>query len=142
MTKRPYIPFKTRLAATLCHMLRPDEKGNLVPIIDHESAKNMTEDQILSVFNFDHYPVAKSLGGPDEHWNLTPRPIIEHRTKSAKIDTPMAAKVVRVTRKQAEFRQKMLAKIGQADPIPKKGRRLTKPKGCKFDWSIGRYVKE
>ena len=114
------ISLKTRLAATLCHMLRPDETGALVPVIDHESAKNMTEDQVLSIFQFDHWPIPKHRQGPDAHWNLTPRPIIEHRRKSATFDTPAAAKDDRIQEKQAEFRHKMLAKTGAVDVAPTK----------------------
>jgi len=48
--RRDCISLKTRLAAALCSMLRPDESRTMVPVIDHESAKQMTEDQVLSLF--------------------------------------------------------------------------------------------
>ena len=113
--RRKHIPLKTKLAAALCQMLRPNAEGNLEPVIDHESSKAMTEDQVLSVFNWDHYPVPKHRDGPDTHWNLTPRPIIEHRHKSATIDTPGAAKDARLDAKQTAFRSRMLAKIGRVE---------------------------
>ena len=113
MTSRKSISLKTKLAAALCNMLRPDESGALVPVIDYESAKQMTEDQILSIFHFDHYPTAKHQGGKDVHHNLVPRPILEHRQKTAKIDAPAAAKSARLSAHQEEFRRKMLAKAGQ-----------------------------
>ena len=115
MSRRDHIPLKTRLAAALCQMLRPDQEGNLVPVIDHASAKAMTEDQVLSIFHFDHWPVPKHRDGPDAHWNLTPRPILEHRHKTATVDTPGAAKDGRIEARQAEFRRRMLAKTGRAD---------------------------
>jgi hypothetical protein len=70
---------------------------------------------VLSVFNWDHYPVPKHRDGPDKHWNLTPRPIIEHRHKTATIDTPSAAKDARLDAKQTAFRNRMLAKIGRGE---------------------------
>ena len=111
--RRKKISDRTKLAATLCQMLRPNEAGELVPIIDYESAKKMTEDQICSVFHFDHHPIAKHLGGEDKHYNLVPRPILEHRAKTAKVDIPAAAKSARLSEEQEAFRNKMLAKAGQ-----------------------------
>jgi hypothetical protein len=70
----------------------------------------MTEDQILSLFHFDHWPVPKALGGPDEPWNLEPRPIMEHRKKTAKLDVPAIAKTKRVCATHEEFKRKVLAK--------------------------------
>ncbi len=110
---RKKISDRTKLAATLCQMLRPNEAGELVPIIDYDSAKQMTEAQILSLFQFDHYPTPVNQGGKDEHHNLVPRPILEHRKKTATIDVPMAAKAARLSAEQEEFRSKMLAKAGQ-----------------------------
>ena len=114
--KKAHIPLKTKLASALCHMLRPDENGNLVPIIDRDSAKAMTADQVLSIFHFDHDPIPEALDGPTIHWNLTPRPILEHRTKTAKIDRPVQAKVDRITPAHEEHRRRMLAKAGQEVP--------------------------
>jgi hypothetical protein len=113
MSRRKHIPLKTKLAAALCQMLRPNADGNLEPVIDHESSKAMTEDQVLSIFHFDHHPVPKHRNGPDAHWNLTPRPIIEHRHKSATVDTPGAAKDARIEAREAAFRRRVLAKVGR-----------------------------
>lgn len=142
MSKRPYIPLKTRLAAALCQMLRPNADGKWERVIDYQSAKAMTEDQILSVFAWDHDPIPKHRDGPDEHWNLVPRPILEHREKTAKIDTPGAAKDKRVMARQEEFRRKMLARAGQAEsaPKPEKPKRPWKPEGHHYDWKQRRYV--
>lgn len=96
MSKRDHISFKTKLAAALLQMLRPDEDGKLVPVIPYADAKLMTADQIISLFHFDHYPIRKADGGADEPWNLTPRPITEHREKTAKKDKPELAKSARL----------------------------------------------
>lgn len=110
MSPRAHIPLKVKLAAALLQMLRPDENGKLVPVIPHEDAKHMTADQIISLFNFDHTPIPKAHGGPDAPWNLEPRPILEHRRKTAKVDVPMIAKTDRIIDAQAEFRRRLLAK--------------------------------
>lgn len=110
MAKRAHISDRTKLAATLLQMLRPNEVGQLVPIIPHAHAKLMTADQIISLFHFDHYPLRKADGGPDEPWNLEPRPIREHREKTAKVDVPGMAKERRVVRVNAEFQRRLLAK--------------------------------
>lgn len=116
--RRPHIPLKTRLAAALCQMLRPNAEGKWERVIDYASAKAMTEDQVLSLWNWDHDPIPKHLDGPDEHWNLVPRPIMEHRIKTATYDVPAKAKADRLTEAHEEFRRKMLAKIGQAEAAP------------------------
>lgn len=134
MSRRPHIPLKTRLAAALCHMLRDDGTGTLVPVISYADAKQMSEDQILSVFQFDHYPVAKHLGGSDEHHNLVPRPIIEHRQKTARTDTPQAAKAVRISTEQQDFQRRMLAKVGQGEAPPERKRSKPIPGSKRSGW--------
>lgn len=94
--KRAHIPLKTKLAATLLTMLRPDEDGNLVRIISHDEAKRLTADQILARYHFDHWPIRKADGGPDAPWNLEPRPIAEHAKKTREIDVPQIAKQKRI----------------------------------------------
>ncbi len=116
---RAYIPLKTKLAAALRTML-VEENGKLVPFVDYETAKQMTEDQILSLFHFDHDPKPKAFGGTDEHHNLVPKPIQAHRIKTAKLDVPRIRKAGRLSERQQEFRRHMLAKAGQADDAPKR----------------------
>jgi hypothetical protein len=42
--------------------------------ITHEHAKLLTARQIISLYQFDHYPRRKADGGPDAPWNIrTPR---------------------------------------------------------------------
>lgn len=113
--KRGHISLKTKLAAALLTMRRPNEQGELEPIIDHESAKRMTVDQILSIFHWDHYPIRKEQGGPDEHWNLEPKPILEHRHKTAKKDQPEIAKSKRLAPAHEEFRQRLLTRGSRGD---------------------------
>ena len=117
MSSRSYIPFKAKLAATLRTML-VEEDGKLVPFIDYETAKQMTAEQLISLFNFDHHPTPKAFGGSDEHHNLVPRPILEHRVKTAKIDVPRIAKAERLSVRQEEFRRRVLAKAGQEGDAP------------------------
>lgn len=120
MSARKAIPLKVKLAAALTHMLREDEAGKLVPIIQREDAKRMSEDEVLAVFEWDHvHPVA--LGGDNHHSNLSPLPKAGHRLKTAKVDIPRIAKVKRLTRKEQEFRARLLAKdAGEAPPEPKR----------------------
>ncbi len=111
MSNRSHIPFKTKLASALRTML-VEEDGKLVPFIDYETAKQMTEDQVLSLFHFDHDPTPKAFGGTDEHHNLVPRPILEHRVKTAKVDKPRIAKAARLFADQEKFRRRILEKAG------------------------------
>ena len=142
---RKKIPDKTKLAAALLTIVRPDENGELKPVIDYVSAKKMTEDQILSIFQWDHYPTPKNQGGEDKHYNLVPRPIIEHRIKSAKIDKPAFNKAIRLSEAQEESRRKMLAKAGQGwatdPPRKKKPKKAWKPVNAKWDWRQRRWVR-
>lgn len=99
MSRSGYIPLKEKLAAALAQMLRDDGSGKLVPVIPYPDAKMMTADQVLSLFHFDHYPVRKTDGGPDKHFNLVPRFIREHREKTATIDVPQIRKADRLSRR-------------------------------------------
>lgn len=113
---RAHISLKTKLAAALLTMLRPNERGELVRIISHEEAKRLTADQILARFDWDHYPVRKADGGPDEPWNLEPRPVAEHEKKTREIDQPQLAKQRRI---RGETRQGPKRKI-PSRPFPKR----------------------
>jgi hypothetical protein len=110
MSKRDHISLTTKLAAVLLEMKRPDESGNLVPWIDREAAKEMTPEMIISLFHFDHHPIPKAFGGTDHPTNLTPRPIMEHRIKTAKIDVPQIAKTARISAAHQAFQRKLLAR--------------------------------
>ena len=141
---RKSIPLKTKLAAALLTVVRPNEAGELVPVIDYETGKRMSEDAVLAAFEWDHYPVAVHQGGKDVHHNLVPRPVKEHRAKTAKIDTPAAAKSARLSEEQEAFRNKMLAKAGQGwatEPPKKKAKKAWKPPNSKWDWRAKRWVR-
>ena len=123
MTKRKAISLRTKLAAALLQTLRVDETGALVPVIPHDQAKTMTEDQIISAFELDHYPKPVALGGDNHPSNLTFLPRADHRKKTAKQDIPAIAKVKRLSRNEAEFRARLLAKDVGEDPPQKRGKR-------------------
>lgn len=91
-----------------------DERGDR--LIPHEHAKAMSADQIISLFQFDHYPIRAEAGGPTEPWNLDPRLIPEHRIKTAKKDAPEIAKIRRVTAAEEDFRRRLLTPRDQREP--------------------------
>jgi hypothetical protein len=100
---RKSIPLSVKLAAAL--LMMRDESGER--LICHEHAKEMSAEQIMSLFVWDHHPVPYAEGGPDAPWNLTPRLISGHREKTAKIDVPQIAKGKRIRKKEAEHRMVM-----------------------------------
>ncbi len=116
MRRRGHISFKTKLAATLCEMLTDDGTGKLVKIIPHEDAVKMTEDQVLSLFRFDH-GLYHAQDGSDEFWNLTPMLIEAHNVKTRQRDNPQMAKTRRIEKAQEEFRARLLSKE-RGEPRP------------------------
>lgn len=125
---RRAIPLKVKLASALLQSLRDDGSGWLVPVIPREEAKTLSADAVLARFEFDHiHPVA--LGGDDHPSNLTPLPKDEHRIKTAKIDIPRIAKVKRLSKKETDFRSRLLAKDGgEVPPDPKRKKAWPKRK--------------
>jgi len=106
--------------------------GERVPLVTRDEAKQMTAEQIYSLTQRDHYPVrvetAIPLGWTPRQYNhptnISVKPIITHRVKTAKKDIPEIAKGDRITAEQAEHRRRMLAKSGaEAPPPPKKFKR-------------------
>jgi hypothetical protein len=97
--KRAHIPLKTKLAAALANHFIP-----------HEDAKRMTEDQVLSLFQWHHCPFPVAAEGGDQFWNLMPVLIVRHRTITAEVDAKVNAKHRRITKQQEEFRRRLLAK--------------------------------
>lgn len=108
---KAHISLREKLAAALSHMM-VEVDGKLERAIPYDDAKRMTADEVLSVFQFDH-GIHEAIDGPTEHWNLTPRFILQHRKKTHAIDKPQIRKTDRIEEKAAEFRRKMLAKSGQ-----------------------------
>lgn len=107
MAKRGYVTLKTKLCATLCQM-RHEVDGKWELILNHDEAKVLSEDQILSLFHFDHSVVPHAEGGPDTHWNIEPALIAPHRKKTREIDVPGIAKRKRVATNHIEHTRTML----------------------------------
>jgi hypothetical protein len=105
LSKRPHISLKTKLAAAICCLLK----------IPHEHAEAMHEEHVLSLVDWDHYPIPKAHGGPDAHFNLVPRPKLEHRLKTAKIDVPQIAKTKRIEADNIRHQAIIAAKAGIAN---------------------------
>lgn len=104
---RKHIGLKTKLASALCQIVRYDEENaEFVKVIPHEEAKKLTEDEILSRFDFHHYPIPKAHDGPDVHWNLEPIPKAIHREITAKIDIPAIAKSKRIAKRNAGIKKR------------------------------------
>ena len=93
--KRSHISMEKRCAAALLAL------GH----IPYEDAKLMTARQIISLYHWDH-GILHAHDGPDEPWNLTPRLIAEHRTKSRR-DTGKVAKTKRIDAQWSEFTRRM-----------------------------------
>jgi hypothetical protein len=95
------------MAASALLALR-DPHGS--PFIPFEHSRNMTDKQVISLFQWDHYPIPHAHDGPTVGWNLLPRFIGEHREKTRKIDIPMIAKTKRIQRAQEAFVAAIMAK--------------------------------
>lgn len=94
--KRGHISYKTKLAAALRELAK----------IPRDHAEQMTEDQILSLFQW-HHIVYHVDSANDAHYNLDPMLIRSHRERTAKIDKPQISKTTRISAAQAEFRQRL-----------------------------------
>lgn len=101
MGERGYISLKTKLAAAICVILE----------IPHEHQLLMHEDQVLSLVHWDHYPIRKADGGPDEFHNICARTIRRHQKKTAEIDIPQMAKSRRCREEAQRHRNAMLTKL-------------------------------
>lgn len=137
MRQRKHISLRTQLAAALCQLR--DESGNL--LIPYEHAKFMTEDQVLSLFQRDHYPVRKTDGGLDVHYNLVFLFIGPHRIKTAKVDQPEIAKSRRIRNSLAAFNAHMAARGEGLPRDPERGpkirsRGFDRTKTRKFDGTV------
>jgi hypothetical protein len=84
MGVRKHITLKTKLASTLLAL------GD----IPYKHGKEMTEDQIISLYHWDHN-ILHVFDDNDLFWNITPMLIAAHRKKSA-IDQAIVAKVKRL----------------------------------------------
>lgn len=107
---RKSVSLRTKLAAALLTIVRPNDRGQLEPVIPHDHAKLMSDDQIISLFQWDHYPIPHAHDGPDEAWNLRPLLIAEHRSVTAEHDIPQIAKTKRLNSGYQDFIAKALEK--------------------------------
>jgi hypothetical protein len=103
-------PLKEQLAAALRDMMVPDGDGGWERAIPWEHARDMTSDQVLSLFRRDHYPIRYEMGGPNVHWNCQWLFKGDHDRKTAKKDQPEIAKSKRITAAQKAFQSALLAK--------------------------------
>jgi len=103
--KRKSIPLKTKLAALLAIHLG----------IPYPHRKLMTEDQVLSLVEWDHHPILWETLHPDRDlfWNIVPRGIRAHREKT-KHDAKIVAKGRRIRQKEWERRNKAFLAWGEA----------------------------
>lgn len=97
---RKHIGERTLRAATIIVWLE----------VPHEIAKEMTEDEVLALVEYDHYPIRKADGGPDLHWNLRPMLRDDHKTKT-KHDASDMAHERKVRKASAAHESKMLQKF-------------------------------
>lgn len=132
-SNRSHVSLRTKLAAVL-RDLAVERNGRLERALSYEEAKALTDDQILSLFQWDH-GIHHAIGGTIQHWNLTARFIAEHRAKTAKIDIPMLAKADRISDAHQEFRRKMLEKSGRQT-----GQEIGQPKRKKA-WPQGQKLR-
>jgi hypothetical protein len=88
--KRKHISWKTKYAAALLAL------GD----IPYAHAREMTKDQIISLYHIDHGILHETENeNVDQWWNLTPKLIQAHREKT-KADAKIIAKSRRIRKKQ------------------------------------------
>lgn len=113
--KRGHVSFKTKLVAALCQM-RHEVDGKWELILNHDEAKALSEDQVLSLFHWEHGVIPHAEDGPDVHYNLEPMLIAPHRKKTREVDVPGIAKRKRVTKAHEAFRALMLTPRDERPP--------------------------
>jgi hypothetical protein len=117
---------RTKLAATLVELQRLRYLAGAADWFDPVDVMRMTPEQVIALFEFDHYPICKADGGSDHHSNCMPRGKPEHREKTAKVDIPQIAKGKRL-RKTWEPHAKAIATGAKpprrASKWPKRGLR-------------------
>jgi len=94
-----------------------------------EWAKTRTTNDIIAMFECDHYPVPVAEGGTNHPTNLEMILVHEHREKTAKTDVPRIAKGKRLTDAHVAFQAKILAKSGQgpSETSPWRGKWPSRP---------------
>jgi hypothetical protein len=100
--KRKHISWKTKCAAAILDGMLMRERYRLHPGRWYDDAKLMTEDQFLSLFNFDHSILHSSEDEDcDKFWNLAPMLILDHREKT-KTDAKIVAKSKRIRKRVSD----------------------------------------
>jgi hypothetical protein len=122
MSHRRYISWKTKYAAALLKL------GD-VPYLD---AKLMSEDQIISLYHIDHNILHSSEHEDrDRYWNLEPKLIQAHRTKT-KADAKVVAKSKRI---RADW-----VKLVETSGVTREPALLRKIRSRGFDKSLRRKL--
>ena len=99
---------REKYAAALLTIVRPNEAGQLVPVIPHAKAKGMTVSQIIAEFEVDHV-IFDCWHGGNHPSNLLPRPKAEHRAKTRN-DQRIIARTKRVIAKRIAEQDAISAK--------------------------------
>jgi hypothetical protein len=74
--------------------------------IPYEHAKAMSDEQLISLFDW-HHNIRVAEGGTNDHWNIEPILRAEHRERTRKIDVPEIAKNKRVASAHQEHMRRM-----------------------------------
>lgn len=109
-----------------------DAIGDPIPFAE---AQQLSADQIVALYEFDHARKRAHGKGQDPKWvnhptNLTARLFKSHREKTAKRDIPEMRKGDRLAKEHEAFRRAVLAKAGQGEAPAKP--RSAFPKGRKL----------
>lgn len=131
MSARKHIPLNIQLAAALLQLV--DGKGDR--LVSHEHAKLLTADQVISLYQRDHYPIRVADGGTDEPYNLTWRLRAEHKRKTATVDQPELGKQRRIRAREHEHKEALELKSGEPSrhiKVVSKFPSRPFPKGRKF----------
>lgn len=83
MTRSRYIPKNEKIAALLIKQLPSDVQNDLYD-------RKVPAEQILSMFEWDHWPHRFVDGGPNEWWNIRPLSPDEHKKKTARDKAELA----------------------------------------------------
>lgn len=93
------------LVMFICQWRDPDGSS----AIDWTWARTATDREIIdrfrSLYQIDHDPFPRHLGGPDRGWNYQPLRKQVHQKKTSKRDIPQAAKSRRIAKKRGEHEE-------------------------------------
>src|SRR5262245_31547626 len=119
MMSRKHISWKTKCAAATWELQRLRYslafiKGIRMPMyVPYNDALEMTDDQLLSLFEW-HHNKYYSFEGGDHFTNLEPLPIKEHRRRT-KEDAKVIAKSKRIRAWNKRPNKKMIAALDELD---------------------------